>query len=85
MSLVKQARIGRVVKSSVGGPEEVYPYTEISQQLEKFAELIVKECVHICADNGNTYKYSYTPVKAHVAEAASNHCGELIKRNFGIE
>lgn len=45
--LIIEARIGRVVKPVVNKSAEVYPYTEISGALEKFAELIVAECVKV--------------------------------------
>jgi hypothetical protein len=55
------------------------------EDLEKFAELIVKECVNICEENSKTYKYSFTPMKARTAEAASKCCGELIKKRLGVK
>ena len=59
---------------------------EISQvDLGKFAELIIRECANICELDGQSYKYSFTPAKARLAESTSKHCGELIKRYFGVE
>jgi hypothetical protein len=55
------------------------------ERLEKFAELIVKECASICELNGQSYKYSFTPAKARLAESTSNHCGLMIKKHFGVE
>jgi hypothetical protein len=52
---------------------------------EKFAELIVKECASICELNGQSYKHSFTPAKARLAESTSKYCGELVKRYFGIK
>jgi hypothetical protein len=52
---------------------------------EKFAELIVQECASICELNGQSYKYSFTPAKAQLAESTSNHCGLMIKKHFGVE
>ena len=54
-------------------------------QLEKFAELIVKECASICEFNGQSYTHSFTPAKARLAESTSNHCGLMIKKHFGVE
>ena len=51
----------------------------------KFAELIVRECASICELNGKSYKYSFTPMKARLAESTSTHCSELIKKHFGVE
>lgn len=52
---------------------------------QKFAELIVKECASICELNGQSYKHSFTPMKAQLAESTSKYCGGLIKRTFGVE
>jgi len=52
---------------------------------EKFAELIVQECAIICEVNGASYKHSFTPAKARLAESTSNHCGNLIKKYFGVK
>jgi hypothetical protein len=52
---------------------------------EKFAELIIRECANICEDNAKTYKDSFKPAKAAVAESTSNHCAMLIKRTYGVE
>jgi hypothetical protein len=52
---------------------------------EKFAELIIKECASLCEINGSTYKYSFTPAKAMLAESASKYCGTMIKKHFGVE
>ena len=51
----------------------------------KFAELIVSECARICELNGETYTYSFTPMKAQLAESTSNHCGIMIRKHFGVE
>ena len=53
--------------------------------IEKFAELIVKECASICELNGQSYTHSFTPAKARLAESTSNHCGLMIKKHFGVE
>jgi hypothetical protein len=60
-------------------------YALTQEQLEKFAELIVKECASICEINGSTYKYSFTPAKAMLAESTSKYCGTMIKKHFGVE
>ena len=54
-------------------------------ELEKFAELLVRDCASICEINGQSYKHSFTPAKARLAESTSNHCAIMIKRHFGVE
>ena len=53
--------------------------------LDKFAQLIVRECASICELNGKSYTHCFTPVKARLAESTSNHCGLIIKKHFGVE
>jgi hypothetical protein len=65
-----------------GEPTHIYPGT---LDPEKFAELIIKECASLCEINGSTYKYSFTPAKAMLAESASKYCGTMIKKHFGVE
>jgi hypothetical protein len=45
---------------------------------KKFAELIVKDCASICELNGQSYKHSFTPAKAKLAESTSVYCLSLI-------
>jgi len=52
---------------------------------KKFAELIVRECLSICEINGQSYKHSFTPAKARLAESTSNHCAMMIEKHFGVE
>ena len=54
-------------------------------QLNKFAESIVQECASICELNGQSYKHSFAPAKAKLAESTSVYCGTLIKKHFGVE
>jgi hypothetical protein len=77
--LAEQARIN-VSQKNYG-----YYWVESADGIEKFAELIVAECASICEINGQTYKYSFTPAKAQLAESTSNHCGLMIKEHFGVE
>jgi hypothetical protein len=65
-------------------PNEFHQHID-ALQLEKFAELIVKECASICELNGQSYTHSFTPAKARLAESTSNHCGLMIKKHFGVE
>lgn len=65
--------------------KEAYITFDPPQSLEKFAELIVRDCASICEINGQSYKHSFTPAKARLAESTSNHCGLMIKKHFGVE
>ena len=56
-----------------------------ASEYEKLVGLIVKECASICELNGQSYKHSFTPVKAKLAESTSVYCGTLIKKHFGVE
>lgn len=63
--------------------DDYWPF--FTEELEKFAELIVKECASICEINGQSYKHSFTPAKARLAESTSNHCAMMINKHFGVE
>ena len=52
---------------------------------QKLAELIVRECADICEIEGESYKYSFTPSKARLAESTSKHCATMIKNHFGVK
>jgi hypothetical protein len=45
--------------------------------LEKFAELIVKECVKVCADRGTHHDGLYS--------AWADDCSKRIGKHFGVE
>ena len=66
-------------------PPPVNPFKWEDARSEKFAELIVKDCASICELNGQSYKHSFTPAKAKLAESTSVYCGTLIKKHFGVE
>ena len=53
--------------------------------MEKFAELLVRECASICEINGQSYKHSFTPARAQLAESTSNYCATMITKHFGVE
>lgn len=80
-------RIRELKEQAMGWvPNMADPDTKIRLlNAEKFAELIVRECASICELNGHSYKHSFTPAKARLAESTSNHCGLMIKKHFGVE
>ena len=47
------------------------------EQQEKFAELIVRECVKVCADRGKHHDSLYS--------AWASDCSERIGKHFGVE
>lgn len=47
-------------------------------EFEKFAELIVKECIDICKERHWTWRWDETT-------SGPNECAELIKKHFGVE
>jgi hypothetical protein len=62
-----------------------YPARRLKVRDLKFTELIIQECASICEINGQSYKHSFTPAKARLAESTSNHCAKMIKHHFGVE
>jgi hypothetical protein len=75
-------RINELLKQS---RTEYWTQYTPSYDYEKFAELIVRECASICEINGLSYKHSFTPAKAKLAESTSNHCAMMINKHFGVE
>lgn len=63
--------------------EDVIYSTMTLEQLEKFAELIVRECIHVAVykDNG----IMYTADKAGWVAAGRSNAAEMIKQHFGVE
>ena len=52
--------------------------TELTDlDVEKFAELIVKECVQVCADRGKHHDGLYS--------AWASDCSERIEKHFGVK
>ena len=56
-------------------PEPIYYTTQ--KDLEKFAELIVRECVQVCADRGKHHDGLYS--------AWADDCSKRIGKHFGVE
>jgi hypothetical protein len=54
---------------------ELHKYYDV--YFEKFAELIVGECVKVCADRGKHHNGLYS--------AWANDCSERIGKHFGVE
>jgi hypothetical protein len=50
--------------------------------LDRFAQLLIAECMQICNNMANSAEYSYTPAKTVVAEKTAKGCAELISRKF---
>jgi hypothetical protein len=53
-------------------PEPIYYITQ--KELEKFAELSVRECAQICFSESKGHNMAF-----------GEHCGIVIKEHFGVE
>jgi hypothetical protein len=78
-------RAGLRVESWMTNPPKPFQILGSVEEFEKFAELFVKDCASLCEIEGQSYKHSFTPAKARLAESTSNHCATMIKRHFGVE
>lgn len=59
------------------------PGTDLVFNKEKFAELIVQECIRCCDDVDAIQKHY---LKYHIdQELGASHCIEVIKKHFGVE
>lgn len=50
--------------------------------LDKFAELLIAECMQICRERGDSAEFSYPPAKATVAKKTAYGCAELMQRKL---
>ena len=57
--------------------KEAYITFDPPQSLEKFAELIVRECVQVCSDRGAHHDGLYS--------AWADDCSNRIEKHFGVE
>ena len=73
------AHLNRIHNRSIS-QDEVTDIFEI-----KFAELIVKECAGIAAEQGNTAEHSFTATRAKWFRLGAIKSATMIKRTFGVE
>ena len=52
-------------------------HSKFDTRIEKFAELIVRECVQVCADRGTHHDGLYS--------AWADDCSKRIGKHFGVE
>lgn len=80
-------RIRELAKQASHQSPDGYPVTIPYSKdfVEKFAELLIRECASLCEIESRSYTYSFTPAKAKLAESTAKHCDTIIKRHFGVE
>ena len=67
-------------EATVGLEPDLSPQRTVTlNELEKFAELIVRECVQVCINEGRTFEV------ASAGEYSSNLYATAIKKHFGVE
>ena len=83
--LVKQAggEFWQRLENDVVNPEAFVTF-DPPQSLEKFAELIVRECVKCCEEIADINK-TYKEVDLVDPEFGPKECIETIKKHFGVE
>ena len=87
---MKQERIKELAKeaghqyypSSNSGPLRV---EYLTPELEKFAELIVRECTSKCEFVANMATITNTGEMARKTKATADSCATMIKQHFGVE
>jgi len=70
-------RIRELVKQATTIEEHKWGVSYDNFNKEKFAELIVRECIQVCADRGKHHDGLYS--------AWANDCSERIGKHFGVE
>ena len=73
----KQAEQYALDKANEGNDED-YDYSFDDDFQEKFAELIVRECIDICKERHWTWRWDETT-------SGPNECANIIKERFGVE
>ena len=68
--------------TSIQGPTPYNPLTFEVFDKEKFAELIVKECMNICAEREEDIR---TRIRDERQAATAYMCRAYIKEHFGVE
>ena len=63
-------------------PEQVGMYPQL---MEKFAELIVGECISKCEFVANMATITNTGEMARKTKATADSCATMIKEHFGVE
>lgn len=53
----------------------------ITENIQKFAELIVEECAKICLDRHDTWRWDDGPY----SDSGPRDCARSIKEHFGVE
>ena len=75
--LALQAGLQQRVWNSLGKELPMWQEDPDNPGLDKFAELIVRECVKVCADRGTHHDGLYS--------AWADDCSERIGKHFGVE
>ena len=58
---------------------------QVEEHMEKFAELIVAECVGKCEFVANMATITNTGEMARKTKATADSCATMIKQHFGVE
>ena len=62
-----------------------WAYDFDTEYAEKFAELIVRECVAQCEFVAGQAEITNTGEMARKTKATANSCAKMIKQHFGVE
>ena len=65
-------------------PYRTHKVIERKFSLEKFAELIVKDCSAVCREHAESALDAYTPAKAKVGYDIATACADFIDKTYGI-
>jgi len=68
---------GQAMDQSIPETWTTLTHSQLSILKDKFAELIVRECIQVCADRGKHHDGLYS--------AWANDCSERIGKHFGVE
>ena len=58
---------------------------QLHELMEKFAELLIRECITQCENVGEIAEQTNHGVMARKTKATANGCAQMIKWRFGLE
>ena len=65
--------------------EIIHTMFQSEKGLEKFAELLIKECFSICQTIGEQAELTNSGEMARKTKATAENCAKMIKLSFGVE
>ena len=73
--------MGQTLDEKFAGTWSVMDLEDLTKFADKFAELIVRECLNICLDRHDTWRWD----EETDSDSGPRDCARSIKEHFGVE